>query len=160
MKKNFQQPFHISGFAVLLVLAVFALCLLIVVLTGAQVYTGLTEDGGIHHAQRTASAYLSTRLRQAEAVYTEAFEDVPSLVFPEEIDGTIYLTRVYCYDGWLRELFTEKEGHFSPIDGENLLEMDSLSVIIEGNCLQLCFSLPDGGTGSLLWQIRGTDHGE
>lgn len=158
MRNSRQHQFHISGLAVLLVLAVFALCLLLVLLTGARVYAGLAEDGGLHHAQRTAAAYLSTRLQQSGRVYTEDFDGTDALVFPETIGGKTYLTRVYCHDGWLRELFTGENGDFSPADGEKLLEMTELSLIMEEELLQLHFTLPQGETGQVLWHRGGTSH--
>lgn len=154
MKNRSPKQFHISGLAALLVLAVFAIGILSVLLTGAKVYAGLTQDGGLRHARRTASQYLATRLRQSGGAYTEDFQGVQALVFPESIDGNVYITRVYCYDGWLRELFTAENGEFSPADGEKLLEMEQFSVIIEDSLITLAFSLPTGDTGQVLYSIR------
>ena len=154
MKERTAKQFHISGLAALLMLAVFAISILSVLLTGAKVYAGLTQDGGLRHAHRTAEQYLATRLRQSGGAYTEDFGGVTALVFPEEIGGTAYITRVYCHDGWLRELFTAENGDFSPADGEKLLEMETLSVIIEDDLITLGFTLPTGDTGQVLYSIR------
>ena len=63
-----QPHFHSSILPVLLLPAVFALCLLGVLLTGAEVYSTLTENSASHHACRTASGYLSTRRKQSTGV--------------------------------------------------------------------------------------------
>ena len=149
-----QPHFHSSILPVLLLPAVFALCLLGVLLTGAEVYSTLTENSASHHACRTASGYLSTRLKQSNGVYAEDFDGVTALVFPEEVDGKTYITRIYCYNGWLRELFTAENGNFSPKDGEKLLEMDTLSVIMEENRILLEFTLPGEQPRQVLWYIR------
>ena len=154
MKERTAKQFHISGLAALLMLAVFAISILSVLLTGAKVYAGLTEDGGLRYAHRTAAQYLATRLRQSGGVYTEDFGGVTALVFPETIDENVYITRIYCYDGWLRELFTAENGEFSPADGEKILEMERLSAIIEENLITLTFSLPGGDEGQVLYSIR------
>lgn len=153
MKKGSLTQFHISGLGALLVMAVFAVSILLVLLTGAKAYAGLTQDGGLRHGYRTAHQYLATRLRQGDGVYTEDFEGVTALVFPEEIDGKTYITRIYCYDGWLRELFTAEKGEFSPADGEKVLEMAQFSAIIEETKITLTFSLPDGSGGQVLCSI-------
>ena len=151
-KKN--RQFHSSALPALLLLAVFALCLLGILLTGAEVYSGLTEDAAAHHTRRTTFSYLTTRLKQGNGVYSEEFGGVTALVFPEDVDGRTYITRVYCYDGWLRELYTAKNGTFSPADGEKLLEMDALSVIMEKNRILLEFTLPGEPPGQVIWYIR------
>ena len=153
MDKEHRQ-FHSAAPWVLILLAVFALCLVLVLLTGTEVYTNLAEDGQLHHAQRTAASYLSTRLKQGNGVYREVFGGVDALVFPEEVEGSTYLTRIYCYDGWLRELYTAEKGSFSPGDGEKLLEMEALSIIMEESQVQLTFVLPGGASQQVLWQIR------
>ena len=152
--KNRNRQFHSSGLPALLVLAVFALCLLRLLLTAGTVYADLTEEGQLHHNQRTAVNYLSTRLRQGNGVYREDFGGMEALVFPEEIDGEGYITRIYCYDGWLRELYTAKDGTFSPGDGEKLLEMERFSVIMEDGPIILEFLLPGGEAEQVIWQIR------
>lgn len=149
-----QRQFHSSALPSLLLLTVFALCLLSVLLTGAEVYSGLTEDGSCNHAYRTASSYLFTRLKQGKGVYPEEFGSATALVFPEEVEGKTYLTRIYCYDGWLRELYTAENGTFSPADGEKLLEMDALSVIMVENRITLEFTLPGEAPRQILWSIR------
>ena len=70
------------------------------------------------------------------------------------MDGKTYITRIYCYNGWLRELFTAENGNFSPKDGEKLLEMDTLSVIMEENRILLEFTLPGEQPRQVLWYIR------
>lgn len=160
MRKHSQGQFHISGLAALLALTVFALCLLSVLLAGAGVYGNLTEDTSRNHALRTAQQYLATRLRQAEAVWTEDFGGAEALVFPETVEGTTYVTRIYCADGWLRELYTEKNGNYFPEAGEKLLEMDAMWVIIEDNLVTVAFSLPDGTSGQVLSSIEEGAYGE
>lgn len=160
MRNQRGSQFHISGLAVLLVLAVFAISILSVLLTGANVYGSLTEESASHHGWRTAEHYLATRLRQSGRVYGEDFGGVQALVIPEDIDGETYITRIYCYEGWLRELFTAETGEFSPADGEKLLEMEAFSVIIEDNLVTLTVTLPGGETGRVLGSIKEAAHEE
>ena len=43
-------------------------------------------------------------------------------------DGTGYITRVYCYDGYLMELFTAADTLLLPESGKKILEMGELSL--------------------------------
>ncbi|MEI3306105.1 MAG: DUF4860 domain-containing protein [Dysosmobacter sp.] len=75
--------------------------------------------------RRTAAQYLATRVRQADradGVAVAAFQGCDALELTETIDGTPYITRVYCYDGYMRELFSAAEAQMSPADGEKVLE--------------------------------------
>ena len=119
----------------LLVFLLFALCLLLVLLTGAGVYRGLVRRGEERYAARTTVQYIATRVRQAGDVAVEEFGGCKALVFPETIDGERYLTRVYCHEGWLMELFSTGTAELSPEDGERVLEAEDLLVQLEGNLL-------------------------
>lgn len=116
----------LSSLLTLCVFTLFAACVLGVLLTGARVYRTITErDAQLYH-QRTADQYVATRLRQAEdgaAIQAMELGGVSVLALREQIDGDRYVTYVYCYDGFLRELFVSEGYAFSPADGERLIAM-------------------------------------
>ena len=126
---------NLTEFLSLAVFALFALCLFGVLLTGAKVYRNLVDQGSESYADRTAARYLSTRVRQSRAVSVEDFQGCPALVSREEIDGRTYVTRVYCYDGYLRELFCAESADLSPEDGEKVLEAEHFSLSLEEELL-------------------------
>lgn len=149
---NNHQKLDMTALAALLVFAVFAVCILLVLLTGADVYKRLVDKRQQTYDSRTMAQYLTTRVRQADqsgSIATEDFEGVSALVLREEIHGEDYLTRVYAYDGYLRELFTAADGSFHPADGEIILEADTLSFSLTGNTLTV-FLEPHGGQTQVL----------
>lgn len=119
----------------LLTFAAFALCVLLVLLRGAGIYRDLVTQSEENHNRRTAQRYIATRVRQAEAVALEDFQGCQALVLREELDGEIYLTRVYCHEGFLRELYCPEEANLSPDDGETVIPAQSLGFSLEGNVL-------------------------
>ena len=121
----------------LTVFAVFALCVLLVLLSGAKVYRGLVQRGEENFAARTAARYVTMRVRQARTVTVGDFEGCEALVIPENADGATYLTRLYVYDGHIRELYCAENAALSPADGENILPADSLHVDLEGSLLTM-----------------------
>lgn len=137
---------------VLLIPAVLA-----VLLTGADVYQRLAVRDQHSYDQRTAAQYLTTRVRQADRlndVRIEPFVGQDALVFTEVIDGSTYETLVYCYDGYLRELFVAAGGSFMPEDGEKVLAAQSLSIRQTGQLLDVELTSPSGEVQSLNLYLR------
>lgn len=130
-----EKALKITDFLALTVFTVFAVCLLLVLLTGAGVYRNLVQTGQEHYADRTKAMYLTTRVRQSSAITVEDFGGCQALVSREEIDDETYLTRVYCYDGSLRELFSAENAALQPEDGEKILEAESASFSLEDGLL-------------------------
>ena len=125
----------ITDFMTLLVFAVFAVCVLLVLLYGAQVYQNLVHRGEESFGLRTATQYVSTRVRQAESVTVTDFEGCPALTIQEKIDGTVYVTRVYCCEGFLRELFCAESASLPPEAGEKIIPAESLQLDVKDGML-------------------------
>lgn len=119
----------------LLVFTVFALCVLLVLLTGARTYRGLVSRGEDSYALRTAARYVTTRVQQAQFVEVGDFDGCPCLSLSEDVDGAIYITRVYCYDGALRELYAGADAALSPRDGAALLPLTDLTFTLSDGVL-------------------------
>lgn len=152
-----QRESKVTGLLVLVVFTVFALCILMVLLTGAKCYESLVHRGEENYEYRTAAQYLATRVRQADAaegLSVENFAGQSTLMLRQEIDGEYYLTRIYCYEGSLRELFTTESGSFSPEDGEVLMELSALSFEKTDNSLSAHMTMADGRQQTLNWHLR------
>lgn len=155
-----EQKFQkITGLMALLVFGLFAVCTLLVLLSGADVYQRLTQEGQAQYRQRTASQYLTTRVRQAEDVDVGDFAGLDALICGETVNGRGYITRIYCYDGYLRELFTSETGAFHPADGEKLLEAKDLSLRLAEDVLYAQITLPDGSCQELTLYLMGKGAG-
>ena len=146
------------GLAALLVLAVFAVGILGTLLGGAGIYRRLTWRDQTAFNSRTCAQYIATRVRQASGMVEIArFGDVDALVIPEIIQGETYLTRVYCYEGWLMELFTAESGKFEPQDGEKLLPAYDLALMLEDGLLRASITDSSGQTQDLYLYLRGQE---
>lgn len=155
--KYVRKQSKITDLMALLVFCVFAVCVLAVLLTGAEVYQKLVDRGERCYDARTAAQYVATRVRQADQTGSVAVEDfggVEALVLREEINGKAYLTRVYCYDGFIRELFTGEDGKFSPEDGEKLLAAETISFSREGQLVSAVITLSDGTVREVTVYLR------
>ena len=130
----------VSAPAALLLLAVFGTAILSVLLTGAGTYRRLTERDRQLYEIRTCARYLTTRVQRApspSAVSVGGFGASDALEVRETVSGEEYLTRVYCYGGWLMELYTAAAAEgFAPEDGEKLLPAESLTLQLREELLQ------------------------
>lgn len=134
MKKN-AITHNLDGLAALLLFAVFAASVMAVLLTGAKAYRGVTRRDQEAYNARTAVQYVAQRVRQADSLYgitLEDFEGVECLVLGQ---GEPYITRLYCYEGWLMELYCLAGESFSPEDGERIIEAQELKLSLDQGML-------------------------
>ena len=149
---------HLDGLLALLLFGVFAASILSVLLTGAGVYSRLTQRDQNAYDRRTCVQYLATKVRQAPSgaqITAGTFGEGDALLLSEDIDGQPYLTRIYCYDGWLRELFSAADDPFAPKDGEKILPAQALALHIDDNLLQVDLTDSSGQAISLTLSPRG-----
>lgn len=153
-----EKDHSLNGLLALLLFGIFAACVLSVLLMGADAYQRLTERDRESYESRTVAQYIATRVRQADrsgGISAGAFGGSDALELWETIDGEAYVTRVYCHDGWLRELFTDASGDFAPEDGEPVLEAESLSVSLSGaDLLTVEITSADGETQQVTLYLR------
>ncbi len=156
--KEYKNERPVSAVAALLLFAVFAVGVLCVLLTGAQGYRRLNAREEAAYNSRICAQYLATKLRQAEnagAVDTAAFGDADALQIIQTVEEEVYITRIYCYDGWLMELFTLDGGEFSPEDGERVLPASNLSVSRQEQLLLICITDGSGRQLQLQHALQG-----
>lgn len=157
MKHNAKHR-SISSLAALLMLLVFALALLAVLLNGADVYARLNARDAQSYDSRTCVQYLTTKVRQAQSgdfVAVDSFGDGNSLTITETIDGLKFHTQIYCYNGWLMELFTVANAGLTPSDGEKILPAEGLTIYQEGSVLYLTVADVGGGSAAIALHLRG-----
>ena len=161
MKNN--NKTDISFALPLLTLAIFALCILLVLLFGAKLYKNAIDQDRIHFDKRTANQYLLTRIRQSDTegmVFIGSFESGQAsqqgdtFYLVEKLDGELYYTRIYCYNGYLYELFTAAEDQFEKADGEKILPLAHLSFQMEGSLLQIHIEHTDRSVSDLTANLR------
>lgn len=156
--KNYTHERSLSALAALLTFALFAVSILSVLLGGANVYQRLTQRDQSSYDSRTSIQYIATKLRQApapDAVTVVPFGDGDALYITETIAESSYLTRIYCHNGWLMELFTIASGEFAPEDGEKILPLASMSLTQTGSLVSVRMVGIDNTSQQLTLHIRG-----
>jgi len=151
-----------SGVAALVIFCVFAVCALGVLLTGAKSYRNITARDAAAYDSRTCVQYISTKLRQVSApenVEIAEFGDGDALCLREEINGEYYLTRVYCHEGWMKELFTAENADLTAEDGEKIMPLEKLSIEKKGTLVMVSFTDGNGNEAELIRSVRGLKGG-
>lgn len=151
----------ISAIAAALLLCLFAMMLLSALLGGAGAYRRLTVRGQENWDSRSGVQYVAAKLRQAPSAQSVSLRDFGQgdcICISEEIEGAEYITRVYCHDGWIMELFAPAEIDFAPEDGERIVKAEALELSLEYGLLQVCIST-SGGSEEIFLDLRGKEVG-
>ena len=154
MMKMDQNEEKISGLAALLLFAVFAVCVMLVLLTGAKIYERLVQRDQAVYDCRTAVNYLAAKIRQSDQVNWISEKDNEMLVITEEIEGMVYETRIYCHEGWLYELFTIGGGENLPEEGIMVLPAEKLWVSVENGFVCVVITDAKGNEQELKLSLR------
>ena len=120
--------------------AVFVICLallfvlsaLSVIAIGADIYKKNVSAMDSNNNRRIASAYITEKVRQADvngAVFAKDVFNKKALVLQEEINGQLYNTYIYEYDGTLRELFARDDlVTFYPQSGQKIMNISAFDI--------------------------------
>lgn len=135
----------ISGVFVFLLLGVFAVFSTVMVMMGAKAYRGTVEGSALNNSIRVASSYIRTMLRSDDEVGVLKVEDVDGIrtITMENDYGDIYVTRLYVYEGKLREWFAMAEIPFEPGKGETVCDLDSMQAELNDGMLKVIVSRGD-----------------
>ncbi len=142
----------------LALLCVFTACGLMVVFIGIQVYQGTEENMSDAFAARTAMAYVAKKVRQNDtsgAISLTEIEGVDTLVITQQSGEDTYCTYIYCYNGYLYELYAK--GGFSPTlaAGQALIAVDGFDVVLgEHGTVEITITQRDGDSSSLILALQ------
>ena len=122
----------VDMFPILLFL-IFTLSALGIVTLSVQIYKNIVERAEGRFDTGTAAAYLSEKFRNHDAdgnIVISDFQGNAAVMIEESVKEVPYVTYIYVYDGYLRELYTEKArlSGCSAADGSSILPMGSMEI--------------------------------
>ena len=120
----------------ILLCALFFLLAMGLTLLSSNVYRSVAAASDATYTHRTALSYLVNQIRRSDldgGVALGHFGGSDALYLRE--DG--YVTILYCYDGQLRELYTEEGLEFAPGDGVAILPLEELSIQAQDGLISL-----------------------
>jgi hypothetical protein len=160
--ENGKNTIKLESIFTLLLFAVFAGAVLLVLLLGVKSCRALAERGDAAYQSRTCVQYIAAKVRHSDSggnVFVDDFSDdsdISTLFLAQEIDGALYYTRIYYYDGHICELFSLADAKVNPLDGNSVLESSGLQFNMDGNLLAVSASDENGRVTSLTLNIRSS----
>ena len=138
---NRGTPSHaITGAFVFLLLGIFAVFSTVMVLMGAKAYRGTVERSDANNTARIASSYIRSMLRsddEEDVLTIEEIDGIGMITMVNNYGGDSYITRLYVYNGSLREYFADAEMEFDPEWGEKVCEAESMQAEFKDGLLSV-----------------------
>ena len=134
---------------------VFVLSALFSVLIGGKVYENIRGRMEESYTGSVALNYVANKVRQGDmngAVSVREINQVPVLELRQEIADRSYVTQIYYYNGYIRELFTDTESGLGLADGLEIIACEGLEFEMENQLLTV-ETLGENG-GSLMLYVR------
>ena len=127
---------------VLMIFCVFAVSVLLVLILSGSAYGNMTEISGEGRNERIVLSYIRTRVRNTDSagsVYIREINGLSALSLEEVLFDRTFITYIYLYNGWVRELFHEKGlDDFAPEDGVPIIRAGSLDFeVIENGLIRV-----------------------
>lgn len=116
---------------VIALFCMFVLSSIFLISIGANIYSKTMTNMDTNFNSRTAVAYINEKIRQSDdlgAIHIESFDGCDALTISSEINGKLYTTYIYEFDGELRELMVRSDVTLSPAAGQSLLKVNSFSI--------------------------------
>lgn len=161
MRRGQTRRHGLDSVFVLLLFGVFACCLMLVLLTGARSYKSVADRGEVAYEQRICTQYIATKVRHNDysggvtvGPFSEEEPELSTLFLHQTIEGEDYWVRIYCYDGTVRELFTEANQAMEPEDGQEVMAASALELTLEEGLLTITAADTAGQISELSLLLR------
>lgn len=140
MKNKIEQQHTIDFAFALLLFCLFAMCSLVIIFIGSQVYSSTVDTLEQNYTQYTAIDYIQEKVRQNLSegkIEIQNFDQYQVLCIHETYQQIPYTTYIYCDQGNLKELLISDEQPFEKERGETIMDVDQISFQIQNTLLTI-----------------------
>lgn len=130
-RRDDQERKHVIDFlfplALLFVLAATSVALVVL---ASGTYSRQVRESEDSFSSRTVLSYVTEKLHQADSsdsIIAGNFDGQDAIVIRQNYSDQSYVTYLYAYDGYLRELFIREDVSASAADGRKILATDGFS---------------------------------
>lgn len=150
---------NIGGLFTFALVGVFAVLAMLLAVIGINAYQSVIDRTQLVNETRASVSYVTNKVRSGDLsgrVRVDTYEGGDMLVIGQESLDETYETRIYMYDGTLREqLYDSYDEEFYPEDGEELIDIQGFSVEWkDDNLIGMDITTMDGRTHSVAVAIR------
>ncbi len=162
LNPNKKDKHMIDSVFVICLMLLFVLCALSVIAIGATIYQKNVSSMANNNSHRIASAYITEKIRQSDingSVRTRDLFGERVLVMSKEINGELYNTYIYDFDGKLMELMARNDLNVVyPQSGQKIMEVKSFDIEeISEKMFKIEVVLEDGTEDFLYITKRSTE---
>ena len=122
----------IDSVFVICLMLLFVLCALSVIAIGASIYQKNVSAMASNNSHRIASAYITEKIRQADIDGTVRVKELFGknvLAMSKEVNGELYTTYIYDFDGQLMELMARDSLEVVyPRSGQKIMDIKALEI--------------------------------
>ncbi len=139
----------------LALVGIFALSALFVAVLGAQVYGRTAEHMNENYNSRTSLVYITEKIRQnpGKDISIKEVDGAQALVLAQTIDGKKYESWIFSADGKLKEVMVGEGQPVKAIDGQEIMELNSFDLSLDGSLLKLTVFDENGDEDSVTISI-------
>lgn len=122
---------RIDSIFVMILFFLFALTAFVLVMIGVKQYQATADSMNYNYEVRTATSYLREKIRQNDshaAISIDNIEGTDVLSLKSEVNGIVYYTYIYYYDGYLRELYVQDGSSYSLSSGQQIIELSGFEL--------------------------------
>ena len=163
LNPNKKDKHMIDSVFVICLMLLFVLCALSVIAIGASIYQKNVSQMASNNSRRIASAYITEKIRQADingSIRTKDLFDENVLVMSKEVNGELYNTYIYDYDGNLMELMArDSMDVIYPQAGQKILKVKSFDIEEVSDRLFRIEIVLDDGTEDFLYITKRSTEG-
>jgi len=137
--------------------AVFAVSVLLVLVSASKGYKSIAAATEREYNQRTALAYITAKVRHYDTDGTVSagdFDGCNALILTEDYGGVPYHTYIYYYDGYIRELFASSEYTLEATAGFAIMPARALSFTMQDGMLSISCTDENGAQTEVSLAVR------
>ncbi len=116
---------------VMLLFVLFAVTTFVLILMGVKQYQVTADTMGDNYQIRTSTSYLVEKVRQNDndqGIQIAQLDGTTALALRSKIDDVTYITYIYYYDGYLRELFVSEDSVYTLETGQEIIELEDFKI--------------------------------
>lgn len=158
MRLKRSSNYTVDSVFILALMALFGIISVYVIMIGAKQYKSIADRMSQNYETRTVASYLEEKLSQSDvsgSADVVMLDSVEALVLTDNINGQLYNTYIYAYDGYLLEITVSDGTEVSPGSGQKLIETGSLKTdMVSSNLFHFTITDTTGMDYSLFVSLK------
>ena len=150
-----------AGVFTLLSFAAMAASMLLVLLLGLRCYRSLAQRDEQSYEARTCAQYIRLKVQHYDqnggvfvAPFTPGDDSSPTALYLLDPEQDELCTRIYYYDGAVRELYAAAAEEFLPEDGGEILSAGGLTLLEKNGLLDVTLTGSSGRQSRIVMALR------